>query len=198
MAIRKLKSLATTAPKFKKKRTDKQFDENSHVLDHIQSASSFLNSTPAQVEKALDELKEGEKKLPQRNKLNGIADSSEDGWEAVNERPPFADDSDDNKRQRRAETRASQNIGVYPLRRVQLFSIASRRPSVVFLLFLSIYQEPLLTSQPTKVGCPFLRAIIFPSIAVSEEVPVFLVGHFRSQCPVLTVQSSSSQPNKRV
>ena len=56
-AIKLLKLSATTAPKFKKKSNEKQFEVDSHVLDHIQSASSFLNSTPPQVEKALDELK---------------------------------------------------------------------------------------------------------------------------------------------
>ena len=62
-AIKLLKFSVTTAPKLKKKSNEKQFEVDSHVLDHIQSASSFLNSTPPQVEKALDELNEGEKKL---------------------------------------------------------------------------------------------------------------------------------------
>ena len=59
----------------------------------------------------MEELKEGEKKLAQRNKLIRIADSCEDGWEVVNgyERRDLDDDSDDDKRLRRAnKSRASQ------------------------------------------------------------------------------------------
>ena len=65
--------------------------------------------------KALEELKEGEKKLAHRKKLILIADSAEEGWEVVNEhqRRDLADDSDDDKRIRQAKSlqkpaRASQ------------------------------------------------------------------------------------------
>ena len=62
------------------------------------------------MDKALEELKEGEKKLAHRSKLILIADSAEEGWDVVNEyqRRDLADDSDDNKRIRQAEARASQ------------------------------------------------------------------------------------------
>ena len=53
------RSTASSTPKFKKKGNEKQFEVNSKVLDHVQSASSFLAATPLQVEKALEELKEG-------------------------------------------------------------------------------------------------------------------------------------------
>ena len=110
MAIKKLKSAASSAPKFKKKGNEKQFEVNSQVLDHVQSASSFLAATPPQVDKALEELKEGEKKLAHRNKLILIADSAEEGREVVNEyqRRDLADDSDADKRIRQAKVRASQ------------------------------------------------------------------------------------------
>ena len=110
LAIKKLKSAASSAPKFKKKGNEKQFEVNSQVLDHVQSASLFLAATPPQMDKALEELKEGEKKLAHRNKLILIADSAEEGWEVVNEyqRRDLADDSDDDKRIRQAEARASQ------------------------------------------------------------------------------------------
>ena len=83
LAIKKL--AASSAPKFKRKGNEKQYEVNSQVLDHVQSASSFLAATPPQVDKALEELKEGEKKLAHRNKLILIADSAEEGWEVVNE-----------------------------------------------------------------------------------------------------------------
>ena len=84
LAIKKLKSAASSAPKFKNKGNEKQFEVNSQVLDHVHSASSFLATTPPQVDKALEELKEGEKKLAHKNKLIRIADSAEEGWEVVN------------------------------------------------------------------------------------------------------------------
>ena len=62
------------------------------------------------MDKALEELKEGEKKLAHRNKLILIVDSAEEGWEVVNkyQHRDLADDSDDDKRIRQAEARASQ------------------------------------------------------------------------------------------
>ena len=62
------------------------------------------------VGKALEELKEGDKKLSHRNKLILIADSSEEGWEAVNkyQHRALADDNDDDKLIRQAGVRASQ------------------------------------------------------------------------------------------
>ena len=110
LAIKKLKSTASSTPKFKKKGNEKQFEVNSQVLDRVQSAFSFLAAIPPRVEKALEELKEGEKKLAHRNKLILIADSAHEGWEVVNEyqRRDVAEDSDDDKRIRQAEARASQ------------------------------------------------------------------------------------------
>ena len=58
IAIKKLRSTALSTPKLKKKGNEKQFEANSQVLDHVQSASSFLAATPPQVEKALEELKQ--------------------------------------------------------------------------------------------------------------------------------------------
>ena len=105
-AVKRLKSAVTPTQKFKKRSNEKQFEVNTQVLDHVQSASSLLQSTPPQVEKILKELKEGEKKLANRNKLILIVDSAEDGWEVVNEYERR--DLDDDKRIRQAETRAYQ------------------------------------------------------------------------------------------
>ena len=56
LEIKKLRSTALSTPKLKKKGIEKQFEANSQVLDHVQSASAFLAATPSQV--ALEELKE--------------------------------------------------------------------------------------------------------------------------------------------
>ena len=113
-ALKKLKTATAGVPKFKKKGNEKQFLLNSEVLEHVQSASTALQASSPQVEKALEELKKGEKKLSHRNKLILIADSSEEGWKVVNEYQgrDLADDNDDDKRIRQAEVRLHRNAGV--------------------------------------------------------------------------------------
>ena len=81
---RRKQLMASLAPKFKKRGNEKQYEVNSQLLDLVQSATSFLAAAPPQVEKALEELKEGKKKLAHRNKLNLIAHSAEEDWEVVN------------------------------------------------------------------------------------------------------------------
>ena len=95
----RLRSTASSLPIVKKKSNEKQFALYEQVLDHLQSASSVLWSTPPQVEKAVEELKGGKKKLAHSNKLILIADSAEEGREVVNEneRRDLADDGDDDK-----------------------------------------------------------------------------------------------------
>lgn len=95
----RLRSTASSLPIVKKKSNEKQFAMYEQVLDHLQSASSVLWSTPPQVEKAVEELKEGKKKLAHSNKLILIADSAEEGREVVNEneRRDLAVDGDDDK-----------------------------------------------------------------------------------------------------
>lgn len=88
-----MKASASSASKFKKKGNKKQFEVNNQVLEHIETASLLLESTPSQVEKALWELT-----------------SVENCWEMVSECDckDVADDSDDDKRSRRAEAGGSQ------------------------------------------------------------------------------------------
>ena len=58
-ALKKLKTATASVPKFKKKGNEKQFLLNSEVLEHVRSASTALQASSPQVEKALEELKEG-------------------------------------------------------------------------------------------------------------------------------------------
>ena len=73
---KRLRSTASSTPKFKKKSNEKQVEVSTQVPHHVQAASSFLLSMTPQAEKAVEELKEGGKKLAHRNKLILIADSS--------------------------------------------------------------------------------------------------------------------------
>ena len=211
-ALKKLKTATASVPKFKKKGNENQFLlSNSEVLEHVHSASTALQASSPQVEKALEELKEGEKKLSHRNKLILIADSSEEGWEVVNEyqRRDLADDSDDDKRIRQAEVRASQKR-----RRAQLAkkssSLRPQKPStppVPSLPYVvSGYGTPVSPSYPavslpgSNFSNPF-GAVNWPKAHRGSRVGSCFAcgsfGHFRNQCPVLQAQFSASQPGKR-
>ena len=67
---KRLRSTASSTPKFKKKSNEKQVEVSTQVPHHVQAASSFLLSMTPQAEKAVEELKEGEKKLAHTNKLS--------------------------------------------------------------------------------------------------------------------------------
>ena len=164
-----------------------------------------------QVEKALEELKEGEKKLSHRNKLILIADSSEEGWEVVNEyqRRDLADDNDDDKRIRQAGVRASQKR-----QRAQLAKKSSsfrpQKPSTPLVPSLpyvvSGYDTPVSPSYPaislqgSNFSNPF-GAVHWPKAHCGSRVGSCFAcgsfGHFRNQCPALQAQLSASQPGKR-
>ena len=107
---KRLRSTASSTPKFKKKSNEKQVEVSTQVPHHVQAASSFLLSMTPQAEKAVEELKEGGEKLAHTNKLILIADSSGEDWGVVDgyERRDLADDSNDDKRIRQAEVRAYQ------------------------------------------------------------------------------------------
>ena len=79
---------------------------STQVPHHVQVASSFLLSMTPQAEKAVEELKEGEKKLAHTNKLMLIADSTGEDWGVVDGYEHR--DSNDDKRIRQAEVRAYQ------------------------------------------------------------------------------------------
>ena len=176
------------------------------VLEHVQSASTALQASSPQVEKALEELQEGEKKLSRRNKVILIADSSEDGWEVVNEyqRRDLADDSDDDKSIRQAEARASQKR-----RRAQLAKKSSSfrpqkpsTPPVSSLPYVfSGYGTPASPPYPAvslpgpNFSNPF-GAVNWPKVHGGSRVGSCFAcgsfGHFRNQCPVLQAQFSAS------
>ena len=208
-AVKRLKSAVTPTQKFKKKSNEKQFEVNTQVLDHVQSASSLLQSTPPQVEKALEELKEGEKKLAHRNKLILIADSAEDGWEVVNEyeRRDLADDSDDDKRIRQAETRAFQKRRrAHSQKKIGFVSKSSpysASSSVPFNSPAFVHSPGPLLQIPafSATAAQNNSSAIWPRTSPALRGSCFACGkfgHFRSQCPFRGVQPSASQPNKRI
>ena len=207
-ALKKLKTASASAQKFQKKGNEKQFLVNSEVLQHVQSASSFLQTTPPQVEKTLEELKEGETKLSNRNKLILIADASDQGWEVVKEyqRRDPADDSDDDKSIRQAEARAFQKR-----RRAQSAKkspYSSQRssnltyPSLPYVT--PAYSSPAPLFQPSLSPAfnrnPF-NATNWPKASRGSRGGSCFgcgrFGHYRNQCPDLIAQLSVNLPSKR-
>ena len=144
---KRLRSTASSTPKFKKKSSEKQVEVSTQVPHHVQAASSFLLSMTPQAEKAVEELKEGEKKLAHTNKLILIADSAGEDWGVVDGYEHR--DSNDDKRIRQAEVRAYQKR-----RRAQ-----SQRKST-------------LTSQ--RSFNPALSSVLFNSPAVVHSPNLFL------------------------
>ena len=100
-----------------------------------------------QAEKAVEELKKGEKKLAHTSKLMLIADSTGEDWEVVDEyeRRDLADDSDDDQRIRQAEARVYQKH-----RRAQ----SQRKKNNPYFpeVFLS---SAFVRSVQQPCGCPF-------------------------------------------
>lgn len=152
-----------------------------------------------------------EKRLSHRNKLILIADSSEEGWEVVNEyqRRDLADDSDDDKRIRQAEVRASQKRRHAQLAK-KSSSFCPQKPSTPLVPSLpyvvSGYGTPVSPSYPAMSlpGSNFFNpfgAVHWRKAHRGSRVGSCFAccrfGHFRNQCPVLQVQLSASQPGKR-
>ena len=161
---KRLRSTASSTPKFKKKSNEKQVEVSTQVSHHVQAASSFLLSRTPQAEKAVEELKEGEKKLAHTNKLMLIADSTGEDWEVVDEyeRRDLADDSDDDQRIRQAEARVYQkHRRAQSQRKTTLTSQRSFYPALSSVLF----NSPAVVHSPNL----FLQTPALPATA-SQKV----------------------------
>ena len=75
-------------------------------------AQQSLESTPPDVERARQSLQEGESLINNRQKLIKVADRSEHGWATVEEyvTDELAENSDDEKRLFKAETRRGRKL----------------------------------------------------------------------------------------
>ena len=143
-----MKASASSASKFKKKGNKKQFEVNNQVLEHIETASSLLESTPSQVEKALSEL---------------IADSVKNCWEMVSEYEckDVADESDDEKVLGGQKLEVLRNVAAHNLKRIVRVSFAIGRrqisPSMPYYSSSTSSTVPFasLTSSPTAWNSQF-------------------------------------------
>ena len=82
------------------------------LRDKMESARRALQQTPAAVEKAKADIREGEELVVNGHKLIRIADRSENGWATMQEYvdDELADKSDDEKRLFRAELRGANKL----------------------------------------------------------------------------------------
>ena len=109
--MKEIKRLKFNKPhKFKKKANEDQFKFNQKLSETLDSAKSAAENS--QLEKAKNDLEEGEKLISERQKHILLADKSDYGWAMVVEykKHSLADDSDDEKRIFKAESRARASV----------------------------------------------------------------------------------------
>ena len=109
--MKEIKRLKFNEPhKFKKKANEGQFKFNKKLSETLHSAKSATENS--QFEKVKTDLEEGEKLLSERQKHVLLADKLEYGWVTVLEykKHSLADDSDDEKRIFKAESRARTSV----------------------------------------------------------------------------------------
>ena len=108
--VKRLKADKKTG--FKKKGNERQYAFNEEVHETIRVAQQSLESTPPDVERARQSLQEGESLINNRQKLIKVADRSEHGWVTVEEyvTDELAENSDDEKRLFKAETRRGRKL----------------------------------------------------------------------------------------
>ena len=98
--------------KFQKKSCEEQFKFNQKVTLTLKEAEATLEPKDARTLKTKQKISEGIELLNYRQKLVKIADSSEHGWKVVQEYTsnPLAEDSDDDKKMLRVQTRAERKF----------------------------------------------------------------------------------------
>ena len=113
--IAKIEELTTDNYEFKRKGNKEQHKINTKIIKKMKEAQSNLQDSPMrnnQIDSATQRIGEGIDLLTHRQKLVKMADQSESGWKTVEEYQTnsLADNSEDEKRIRRADVRAAQKM----------------------------------------------------------------------------------------
>lgn len=108
--------------KFKKRGNEEQFKHNQKVFVKLREAHSDITTediTTENISSAKRKISEGMDMIKNRQKLIKLADSSESGWCVVDEyvSNPLAEDSEDEKKIYKAQTRADSKIKKEKLKR---------------------------------------------------------------------------------
>ena len=157
--------------KFKKKANEDQFKFNqklSETLDSTKSAAENL-----QLEKVKTSLEEGETLISERQKHILLADKSDYGWDEY-KKHSLADDSDDEKRIFKAESRARTFVN----------SLKKKKKS-------SAPAESTVSSQrrPIPALVPGFSPRPKPGTCFACGKP----GHWRASCPTMAQQNKSTK-----
>ena len=110
--ISKIEHSINDTYKFKRRGNEEQYKHNQKVLNKFTEAESLIQSEfePQNFEKAKKTIAEGIDLVKHRQKLVKLADSSDLGWKVVQEYEanPLADDSEDEKKIFKAQSRAER------------------------------------------------------------------------------------------
>ena len=183
--IREIKKIKTvdTRPVFKKKSNEEHFKVSEKVLDAMEDAKYNLEGGNLEAEKSV--VDQGISLVKERQKLILLADKSQYGWKTVQEylQHELADDSDDEKKIYRAESRAARNSKRWTFQRN-----LSRNTSTVSQSQSSTRASVQSSPIPTIVnrGATFdqvTRAFGPQTLAPGARFACGKMGHWRASCP---------------
>ena len=181
--LKEIKKLKYSEPqKFKKKANEDQYKFNAKLADSMVEVSETLETK--EINKAQEALQKGKQMLSERQKHILLADKSEFGWGTVHEykKHELADDSEDEKRILKSESRAkAQRKKTQSNFTLKRYSNSSRK-------------EEFMPRQYNSSGqIPNLRASVAypPSSYKSNFKPGSCyacgkLGHWRNECPGIT------------
>ncbi|XP_066015647.1 serine/threonine-protein phosphatase 4 regulatory subunit 2-like [Pocillopora verrucosa] len=154
--------------KFKKKANEDQFKFNQKLSETLDSAKSAAKNL--QLEKVKTSLEEGETLISERQKHILLADKSDYGWDEY-KKHSLADDSDDEKRIFKAESRARTFVN----------SLKKKKKS-------SAPAESTVSSQrrPIPALVPGFSPRPKPGTCFACGKP----GHWRASCPTMAQQNT--------
>ena len=154
--------------KFKKKANEDQFKFNQKLSETLDSAKSAAENS--QLEKVKTSLEEGETLISERQKHILLADKSDYGWDEY-KKHSLADDSDDEKRIFKAESRARTFVN----------SLKKKKKS-------SAPAESTVSSQrrPIPALVPGFSPRPKPGTCFACGKP----GHWRASCPTMAQQNT--------
>ena len=178
---------ATSTFTFKKKGNQMQHEVNTNVSEHLNAAKTLLlrshsadcdhDEVQTGIKRAHDHIEDAIDVLGHRNKLIKLADMSEAGWAAVSEYEThqLAEDSEDEKRIQKAETRALRKI-----------KEGQKKRNAKRSRFLTPVSSTVTSSNVQQLQQSASRK---PGVCFSCGKP----GHWKSEC--LAAKSMSSERN---
>ena len=183
--IREIKKIKTvdTRPVFKKKSNEEQFKASEKVLDAMEEAKYNLEG--GDFEAAKSAVDQGISLVKERQKLILLADKSQYGWKTVHEylKHELAEDSDDEKKIYRAESRAARNSKRWTFQRnvsgntsTVSQSQSSTTPSVQSSPIPTIVNRGATFGQVTRAFGP-------QRLAPGACFACGKMGHWRASCP---------------